>query len=170
MDLDRRHLLALTAATAGLGTAATPARAAPPAASPVSALGVDASQFGVRPGSPDDQSRALQRAIDETARTRSPLAIPPGVYRAGNLQLPAGAQLVGARGATKLVLTEGPSLFAATGADHVTLCGLTLDGGKRPLPERRGLVQLESCRSIKIADCEIRGAGRNSIVGVAIDC
>jgi hypothetical protein len=29
MDLDRRHLLALTAATAGLGTAATPARAAP---------------------------------------------------------------------------------------------------------------------------------------------
>jgi uncharacterized secreted repeat protein (TIGR03808 family) len=169
MDLDRRRLLALTAATAGIGAAVSPARAAPAPSAAGSALGVDASQFGLRPGSPDDQSRALQRAIDETARTRTPLAIAPGVYRAGNLQLPAGAQLVGTRGATRLVLTEGPSLIAAAGADHVTLSGLVLDGGKRPLPERRGLVQLESCRSIKIADCEIRGAGRNGIVGVAID-
>ena len=87
MDLDRRHLLALTAASAGAAAAVSPARAAP-AAPTISALGVDAGQFGVRPGSPDDQSRALQRAIDETARTRSPLAIPPGIYRAGNLQFP----------------------------------------------------------------------------------
>jgi uncharacterized secreted repeat protein (TIGR03808 family) len=168
MDLDRRHLLALTAATTGASAAVSPARAAP-AASPISALGVDAGQFGVRPGHPDDQSRALQRAIDETARTRSPLAIPPGIYRAGNLQLPAGAQLVGVRGATKIMLTEGSSLIAAAGADHITLSGLVLDGAKRPLPERRGLVQLESCRSIKIADCEIRGSGRNGIVGIAVD-
>jgi uncharacterized secreted repeat protein (TIGR03808 family) len=168
MDLDRRHLLALTAASAGAGAAVSPARAAP-AAPTISALGVDAGQFGVRPGSPDDQSRALQRAIDETARTRSPLAIPPGIYRAGNLQFPAGAQLIGVRGATRIVLTDGPALFTAVGADHVTLSGLVLDGGKRPLPERRGLLQLESCRNIKIADCEIRAAGRNGIVGIAID-
>src|SRR3954469_7395760 len=119
MDLDRRHLLALTAATAGAGVAIAPTRAAAPAASPISALGVDASQFGLRPGSSDDQSRTLQRAIDETARTRTPLAIAPGIYRAGNLQLPAGAHLIGARGATRLVLTEGPSLIAAAGGDHV---------------------------------------------------
>jgi uncharacterized secreted repeat protein (TIGR03808 family) len=170
MDLDRRHLFALTAATAGFGAAASSAWAAPgPAAPTISALGVDAGQFGVRPGSADDQSRALQRALDETARTRRPLALPPGVYRAGNLQLPAGAQLIGVRGATRIVLTDGPALIAATGADHITLSGLLLDGGKRPLPERRGLVQLESCRSIKIADCEIRGAGRNGIVGIGID-
>jgi uncharacterized secreted repeat protein (TIGR03808 family) len=168
MDLDRRHLLALTAATAGASAAVSPARAAPPAP-PTSALGVDASHFGLRAGSPDDQSRALQRAIDETARTRTPLAIPPGVYRAGNLQLPAGAQLMGVRGATRIVLTEGPSLIAAAAADHITLSGLVLDGGRRALPERRGLVQLETCRSIKIADCEIKGSGRNGIVCVAVD-
>ena len=80
------------------------------------------------------------------------------------MKLPAGAQLVGVRGATRLVLTDGPSLLSAEGADHVTLSGLVLDGGKRPLPERRGLVHLENCRSIKIADCEIVGAGRNGIV------
>jgi hypothetical protein len=79
MDLDRRHLFALTAATAGFGAAASSAWAAPgPAAPTISALGVDAGQFGVRPGSADDQSRALQRALDETARTRRPLALPPG--------------------------------------------------------------------------------------------
>ena len=160
MELDRRRLLALTAAAATAGAAVSPAQAAP-AASIISALGVDAAQFGLRPGSPDDQSRALQRAIDETARTRAPLAIAPGVYRAANLKLPAGAQLVGTRGATRIVLTEGPSLIAANGADSITLSGLVLDGGKRPLPERRGLVQLENCRSVKITDSEIRGSGRN---------
>ncbi len=168
MDLDRRHLLALTAATVGAAATAAPARAAP-AATPISALGVDASHFGLRAGSPDDQSRTLQRAIDETARTRAPLAMAPGVYRAGNLKLPAGAQLIGARGATRIVLTDGPSLVTAQGVDHVTLSGLVLDGGKRALPERRGLLQLESCRSIKIADCEIRGSGRNGIVCIAVD-
>src|SRR5262249_28147288 len=159
-----------TAATAAIGAAASSSWAAPgSAAPPISALGVDATQFGVRAGSPDDQSRALQRAIDETARTRSPLALAPGVYRAGNLQLPAGAQLIGVRGASRIMLTDGPALIAAAGAGHVTLSRLVLDGGRRPLPERRGLVQLESCQSVKISDCEIRGSGRNGIVGIAVD-
>jgi uncharacterized secreted repeat protein (TIGR03808 family) len=166
MTFDRRHLLALTAMTAG--AAASSARAAP-ATAPIYALGLDATQFGLRPGSPDDQSRTLQRAVDETARTRSPLAIPPGSYRVGGLKLPPGGQLLGARGATKLVLAEGPSLISGAGADHVTLSGLVIDGGRRPLPERSGLVQLENCRSLKIVDCEITGAGRNGIVGIAID-
>jgi uncharacterized secreted repeat protein (TIGR03808 family) len=167
MELDRRHFVALAAA-ATAGVAVSPARAAP-AGSPISAFGIDAAQFGLRPGSPDDQSRALQRAVDETARTRAPLALAPGVYRAGNIKLPAGAQLVGTRGATRLVLTDGPSLIAAGGSDNVTLSDLVLDGGKRPLPERRGLVQLESCRNIKIADCEVSGSGRNGLVCIAID-
>jgi uncharacterized secreted repeat protein (TIGR03808 family) len=169
MDIDRRHLLALTAATAGASIAVKPAAAAAPAASPISALGVDASHFGLRPGNPDDQSRVLQRAIDETARTRAPLAIPPGVYRVGNLQLPAGANIIGARGASRLVLTDGPSLVSAMGADHLTLSSLVLDGGRRPLPDRRGLVQLESCAAIKIADCEIKSSGRNGIVCIEVD-
>jgi uncharacterized secreted repeat protein (TIGR03808 family) len=166
MPLDRRRLLAFAAATAGAGTASAQAAAPAPL---TSALGLDATQFGLRPGAPDDQSRTLQHALDEAARTRAPLAIPPGIYRVGNLKLPAGAQLVGTRGATKLLLADGPALIAATGADHVTLRGLVLDGGKRPLPEGRGLVQLEQCRSVKIADCEVTGSGRNGIVLVAVD-
>src|SRR6266852_5607336 len=126
MDIDRRRLMALTAATLGTG-ASSPAMAAP-AAPPVSALGLDASQFGLRPGNPDDQSRALQRAVDETARTRTPLAMAPGVYRVGNIKLPSGTRIVGARGATRLMLAEGSSLFTTQGTEHVTLSGLDLDG------------------------------------------
>src|SRR5262249_31517008 len=133
------------------------------------AAGTGAGHCGVRPRGPDDQSRVLQRAIDECARARAPLAIASGIYRVGNLKLPSGTQLVGSRGATRLVLTAGPSLLSAVGADNVALAGLVLDGGERPLPERRGLVHLEDCRSMKIADCEIGGPGRHGLLCSATD-
>ncbi len=164
MDIDRRHLLGLAAATAG----ALPALAAP-AATPLGGLGLEAAHFGLHPGSTDDQSRVLQTAIDAAARARTPLALAPGMYRAGNLKLPAGAQLIGVRGATEIVLTDGPSLISAAGADHVTLSGLTLDGGKRPLADTRGLLNLESCRAVRIVDCEIVACGGHGIRCVSVD-
>jgi uncharacterized secreted repeat protein (TIGR03808 family) len=136
LPLDRRHLL--------LGSAAAALVPAQAIAAPVSAHGLDAAQYGVRPGAPDDQSPRLQRAIDEAARARLPLMLAPGVYRAGGLRLPAGAQLFGVRGATRLVLTHGPSLLSAEGADSITLSGLTLDGGRQPLPPNRGLVHMSA--------------------------
>jgi uncharacterized secreted repeat protein (TIGR03808 family) len=171
MDFDRRHLLGL-GATAASGAAAaavaTPA-AGTPAGAPITTLGLDAAHFGLRAGSSEDQSRALQSAIDAAAKARTPLGIAPGTYRAGNLKLPAGAQLMGVRGATQIVLTEGLSLLAASGADHVTLCGLTLDGGKRPLDDVHGLVNLENCRAVRLVDCEFRAAGGHAIRCVAVD-
>src|SRR5437667_5571741 len=164
MDVNRRRLLALGTATAWSGALTSPVRAA---AAPISALGLDAAQFGLRPGSPDDQGRVLQRAVDEAARARVPLAIAPGSYRVGHIKLPTGAQLVGVRGATKLIFTEGPSLLAAENADHVALAGLVLDGSRRRLPERRGLVHVERARRLKIADCEIVNAGGSAIHCIA---
>src|ERR1700722_5681305 len=106
MDLDRRRLLELAAAaSAGAAFWAAPGLAAPglaaPAPSPIGTLGLDATHFGLRAGASEDQSRALQDAIDAAARTRVPLAIPPGVYRVGEVRLPAGAQITGVRGATQ---------------------------------------------------------------------
>ena len=166
MDIDRRHLIGLAAAT--VGARSLPALAAP-AAAPLGTLGLEAAHFGLRPGSTDDQSRVLQTAIDAAARARAPLTLAPGMYRAGTLKLPAGAQLLGVRGATQIVLTEGPSLISAAGADHVTLSGLTLDGGKRPLADTRGLLNLESCRTLRIVDCEIVACGGNGIRCVSVD-
>ena len=81
----------------------------------------------MRPGSPDDQTAKLQRAIDDAARAQVPLALPPGVYRTGMLRLQNGAQLVGVRGATKLVFNGGASLLSGEGAYSIGLTGITLD-------------------------------------------
>ncbi len=163
MTLNRRRFLVSGTAAAVVSSAAS---AGP---SPIGALGVDAAHFGVRPGGADDQSRAFQRAIEETARNRTPLAIAPGSYRVGNLRLPSHAQIVGVRGATKLLLSDSASLIAATGADNVTLSGLVLDGLQRRLLERRGLIQFDNARRLRIVDCELINAGGTSIVCTAVD-
>src|SRR5258707_7053267 len=161
MDVSRRHLIGASAAGVAGALAMSPdaARAAPL----TSALGRDATQYGVRPGSPDDQTRALQRAVDEAARAQVPLALPPGVYRTGLLRLSSGTQLIGVRGATRLVFTGGASMLQGEGAGSVGLTGITLDGGGIKLADRRGLVHCLGGRDIRITDCEIAGSGGNGI-------
>ena len=130
MDPERRKLIKWSGAASALGALAQPAAAATaPASAPTSTFGLDAAQMGVRAGSPDDQSVPLQRAIDRAAQARVPLALPPGVYRAGGLRLPSGAALIGVRGATRLVFGGGPSLIAADHAETVV--------AHRPHPRRR---------------------------------
>jgi uncharacterized secreted repeat protein (TIGR03808 family) len=155
MTIDRRTLLVALAATA------TPSFAR--AAAPISTLGVDAAQLGVRAGSPDDQTKALQRAIDQAAAARAPLALAPGVYRAGDLALPAGTQINGIRGATRLVSTRGRPLLTAPQADRVTLAGLVLNGAGARLPDGLGLVSLMNGRDARITDCDLVGAGGHGI-------
>jgi uncharacterized secreted repeat protein (TIGR03808 family) len=154
MPIDRRSLL--------LGFSAV-AFAAPAKAAPLSSYGLDAAHFGLRPGASNDQSARLQRAIDQAAHTRVPLMLAPGIYRAGNLKLPAGAHLAGVRGATWLMLTHGPSLLSAEHAEIVSLTGLGLNGGGQPLPEARALVHFDDIKSVRISDCEIAGAGGNGV-------
>ena len=126
-------------------------------------FGVDATQLGVRAGGGADQSNMLQSAIDKTAGARVPLMLGPGDYRVGGLSLPSGTQLIGVRGATRLIFTGGSALISARGADHVTLAGLMLDGGGRPLPENGALVDFAQCSDLRIMDCEVTGSGRGGI-------
>ncbi len=160
MNVNRRHLLGASAAgMAGALAASDAAQAAPLA----SMLGRDATQYGVRPGSPDDQTKALQRAIDEAARAQVPLMLPPGVYRTGMLRLQAGTQIIGVRGATKLLFTGGASMLSGEGAGSLVLSNITLDGGGIPLPPRRGLVQCLGGRDVRILECEITNSGGSGI-------
>jgi len=161
MDVNRRHLIgaSATGVAGALAMSSDAARAAPL----TSALGRDLTQYGVRPGSPDDQTKALQRAIDDAARAQVPLALPPGIYRSGMLHLQSGTQLIGVRGATKLIFNGGAAMFESEGASSIGLANLTLDGGSIPLPSRRGLVHCIGGRDIRITDCEITGSGGNGI-------
>src|SRR5262245_38706202 len=162
MSLDRRHFLTFTAG--GAAAASEPFATERAAAAPLSVLGIDALHLGVRAGSFEDQSSALQDAIDQAAGARVPLVLGPGVFRAGDLRLPTGAQIVGVRGATRLVLSRGPSLISASRADMVGLTGLVLAGANLPPPGGRGRVHLAAGRALRITYCEIVASTQNGIV------
>src|SRR6516225_4665769 len=161
MDVSRRYLIGASAAGA-IGALAVPTQTAR-AAQSIATFGRDATQYGVRPGSADDQTRALQRAIDEAARAQVSLVLPPGMYATSMLRVHSGTQLVGVRGATRLFFKGGASMFAAEGANNVGFTGIALDGGGIPLAPRRGLVHCVGGRDIRIADCEITGSGGSGI-------
>ena len=165
MAIDRRQFLA---AAAAVGTTA-PAWAAPAPKPPlVSALGIDAAHLGLRAGSPDDQTTALQRAINQAAAAQVPLALGPGTYRAADIALPAGAHIVAPRGTARIIALRSRPIFTAANADRVTLAGLVLDGGRAPL-EGAGLLTMKNGRQVKIVDCEIVNSGGHGILleGVA---
>src|ERR1700730_8985798 len=164
MSLDRRRLFAALAGAATAGAAA-PALARDVGARPAT----DATMLGLRPNAPDDQSQALQRAIDQAAAAGTVLHLPAGLYRAGALNLPTHAAIAGIAGLTRIVMAGGPSMMSATGSDNIALSGLILDGASIPLPERRGLVHLTQGSALRIADCEIVGAGRNGIALESMD-
>ena len=155
--ISRRSMLALSAALPGAAFLSTSALAHD------TPQGLDATQLGVHPGSNDDQSKPLQRAIDHAAERRMPLWLPPGAYRAAALKLPAGAQITGVRGATRLMLNKDAPLVAAANAENVSLNGLLFDGGKIGLPESTGLIHISGGRDLHINDCEVQRAGGNGI-------
>jgi uncharacterized secreted repeat protein (TIGR03808 family) len=168
VKIDRRRLFVAFAGAAS-ASAATPAVArdwqetdAMPRAE------IDATSLGLRPNATEDQSQAFQRAIERAAAARSVLRLPPGVYRAGSLQLPPYTAIAGVTGATRIIMAGGPSMMSSAGGDHISISSLVLDGGNIALPEGRGLVHLEQGRAIGIADCEIVNAGCNGITLEAI--
>ena len=135
MNVSRRYFLGASAAgTAGALAMPSASVSAAPFAS---ALGRDATQYGVRPGSPDDQTKALQRAIDDAARAQVPLALPPGVYRTGMLRLQNGTQLVGVRGDLEKQIGDPKPALAALPEFPERAHQLRTGDAARPTPCRR---------------------------------
>ena len=161
MGIDRRRLFAAIAGVGAVGATSdaqsTPMRDGGPRSE------IDAAGLGLRPNAADDQTQAFQRAIDQAAAARTVLRLPPGFYRAGALRLPPYTAIAGVAGASRIVMSGGPSMMSATGSDNIGVTGLVLDGANIPLPERRGLLHFSQGRSVRIVDCEIVGAGRNGI-------
>ncbi|MBX3535296.1 MAG: TIGR03808 family TAT-translocated repetitive protein, partial [Xanthobacteraceae bacterium] len=164
MTLDRRSLLAGLTATGAI----TPLAAANASAA-VGTFGVDVTKLGVRPNAADDQSRALQEAINAAAGSRVPLFFPPGVYRAADIVLPSGAHLVGVPGSSRIALGYGASIFASSRAEQISLIGLVFDGVSRPLPEKRGLITIRAARELLMRDCTLTGIGGIALVLEGVD-
>jgi uncharacterized secreted repeat protein (TIGR03808 family) len=168
MTVDRRRLFAAFAGAAGVATAASPslARGAQQTASQpqvASRSVIDGAALGLRPNAAEDQTKALQQAIDHAAAARVALQLAPGRYRAGELTLPSHAAITGIAGATQITLSAGTSLIAASGGEYIRLDGLILDGADIPLPPQRGLIHLAHVQSLRMVDCKIVNCGGNGI-------
>jgi uncharacterized secreted repeat protein (TIGR03808 family) len=164
MTVNRRRLFAAFAGAAGAATAASPALARDAQQPRPPAHGViDSGAFGLRPNAAEDQTKALQQAIDHAAAARVVLQLAPGRYRAGELKLPSHAAIAGVAGATHITLSAGTNLISASGGEYIRLGGLILDGADTPLPPQRGLIQLAHVQSLRMVDCEIVNCGGNGI-------
>ena len=160
MTINRRALLsagtglsvmaAATQAVAGQRTAH--------ALQPGQAADQKPQKFKLEPGSLDDQTGALQAAIDQAAAHGVPLHLPAGTLRTGALRLPSGLKLIGASGLSVLQFTGGDQFIVAREASAITLQDIVFDGGLLPLdPEKSdGLLRFEGCSNLTLARIEIR--------------
>lgn len=112
----------------------------------------------------DEQSSALQQAIDAAARDGRPLFLSPGRYEVSNLRLPERLSLVGVAGATRLVYGGGGVLMTAKGCRSLCLDGIVLDGSNRSLADDDGaLVSLLDVEDLELSRVEILGSAGHGL-------
>jgi len=172
MPLDRRTLISTGIVTAGLAAAAG-ATAGPRVEANVDARG----SLSIVPDDGADHTAALQAAIDQAAARGVPLTLAAGTFRVGPLSLRPGSRLIGAARQTVLAFTGGATFLTAQEAAGVRLESLVVDGGGLGIDARlaTGLIALDDCLDVVLADLEIRRGLLNGIVlehcsGRVTDC
>lgn len=162
-DWLRTALFGTVAASAGPALAQAPRPSTP---APLGTLGLEAAQFGLRPGSAEDQSRHLQAALVEAVKRDVPLIVAPGRYRIGNVVLPENARLIGVPGATQFIAAQAGPLLVARRIKRAAISGIVLDGLDIKLGQRGGLLNAEEVLDFALSDCEFANAGS---VGVTLN-
>jgi uncharacterized secreted repeat protein (TIGR03808 family) len=169
MTIDRRALLSAGAISAGAGLSVLAA------AQTAAAAGTRDKKAGtgpaapvkpaLQPGSLEDQTEALQTAINDSAAAGQALHLPAGTFRSGALSLPANAKVIGASGLTVLQFTGGAAFVSAKDAAGIVLQDIVFDGGALPLdPEQSdGLLRFEGCAHLTLHRVEVRKALLNGI-------
>jgi uncharacterized secreted repeat protein (TIGR03808 family) len=179
MPIDRRSILSAgLGAGIGAGLSGVVANAGPRSEHEGLAVAEvpSAGELGLKPGAPQDQSRALQAAIDEAANRGAPLLLPPGRFRTAKLQLRPGTRIVGTARSTTLEFVGGPAFLMGEG-DGIALEGLLLDGGYQTLDigQALGLISLKKSRGVSLRDLEVTRSVANGIAlegcaGSVSDC
>ena len=120
--------------------------------------------WGVRPGALDNQSVALQEAINRSAQDGQPLFMPAGDYLVSNIDLPSGITIVGVPGRTRIRYAGDGHLMFGTNVRDVRLEGLVLDGNNRPLADYApALLHISTGANIAIEDCAIQGSLKDGV-------
>lgn len=166
MVLPRRSVLAMSLFGTASAILPASAQARGTAAGPLGHLGLDAGQFGLRPGATEDQSRQLLAALKQTAARGAPLLLPPGRYRVGGVALPENARIIGVPGETHLVTANGQAPLIARNIARAELSGLSFDGLDIPSAQRSGLLTAENVGELAMSGCAFVKAGS---VGLTLD-
>ena len=125
---------------------------------------IDATDLGVRPGAPDDQSKAFAKMLQRAADRDAPVYLPAGTYVVSNLALPRYVRLSGVPGATRIVYGGDGHLMMAEDAAHIELTGLVIDGANRWIGDHaKGIVDFRRVEHAVIDNCQIVGSGKYGI-------
>lgn len=119
--------------------------------------------FGILPGSPADQSGAVQAALDAAQADGRPLLLPPGRIYVQNLRFPGAASIIGTPGATVLAGWQDNPVGRASLADDLSLEGIGFSGSPGGKPGRQGLLGIESCTGIRISNCRFLTAATTGL-------
>ncbi|AGK58959.1 nitrous oxidase accessory protein [Hyphomicrobium denitrificans 1NES1] len=158
MTINRRSLIG---ASLGLGAAVSAAHASErrPTREPATP---NASEFSATliPDERQDQTAALQAAVDAAAERDIPLVLPPGKFIISDLRLRRGTRLLGSARSTILVFSGGTAFVTAEKADGLMLAGLTFDGAYKTFDPARGdgLLALLNSKNVHLADLEIQNS------------
>lgn len=159
----RRQLLGILWGAAFLPLAARHADALE--LTPVDLRGpIDAAEYGVLPGTADNQSKRFEKMLRKAAASDVPVFLPPGTYRLSNIDLPDNTRITGVPGASRIVYTGEGHLFMADGLRRVQLSNIVIDGDNRWLGDYAGaLVQLRGVAEVVIDNCEIAGSRKHAV-------
>jgi uncharacterized secreted repeat protein (TIGR03808 family) len=102
-----------------------------------------------------DQTLQVQTAINKAISGDGVLRLAAGKYHVTGLQVGASLQLEGGFGKTILVGSAGATILNADNANHLTITGITFDGGDNGL-------SLTQC-SGKISNCEFRSQAKTAL-------
>jgi uncharacterized secreted repeat protein (TIGR03808 family) len=134
---------------------------------------VDAGAFGLKPQSDQDQSQALQMAVDAAAELRQPLYLSDGLYEVGDIIIRRPVTIVSS-GGTSLRLRSGQAILTVEDCLNVVLEGLELDGGAGSNPET-ALLNVVNAQHIAVRNCMFSrapgmGIRANQMEGVIEGC
>jgi uncharacterized secreted repeat protein (TIGR03808 family) len=150
MDISRRILLT---AGPGLAVGAVVAPVVKAAAPPPSVFVTD---YGLKPNSKKDQSKALRSALEAAVKFGAGLVIPAGRYIITGFRIDHPVQVVGMPGRTTLVSASEEPVFILDNAANVALSGLTFEGSdKAAKPDgHNGILNAGRCADLLIENCE----------------
>ena len=163
MMIGRRGFLMAGGAAAGAGVLPVSEAIAAPVAG-----GRSVTDFGVEPNSDADQTKALQKSIDEISAGNQGVYIPGGSYRVEALTLPPNCAISGDPGLTMLHCRLGATIFAGHQNQSLSLSGVSFDSSAsgQTADLKTFLIAVKG-GALNVSQCRIRNAAGAAIYAEA---